>query len=103
MSDPIALATLIFAATAGVGSVVRVYQNERLWRAIYRPKRMSPRPRAVRTDYLSSVLAELPDAHEDGCCHQSVTWTCLNCRQRPLSPGLPDYHAREDQQRPNAA
>ncbi len=28
----LALATLIFAAMAGIGSVVRCYQNQRLWK-----------------------------------------------------------------------
>ncbi len=32
MSDPVALATLIFAAMAGLGPVVRIYQNKRLWK-----------------------------------------------------------------------
>jgi hypothetical protein len=33
MDNPTAWATLIFAAMAGIGSVVRVYQNERFWRS----------------------------------------------------------------------
>jgi hypothetical protein len=36
MSDAAALTTLIFAAMAGIGSVVRCYQNERYWRWVQR-------------------------------------------------------------------
>jgi hypothetical protein len=39
MPDLIALATLIFAAMAGIGSVVRCYQNRRYRRWIQRTHR----------------------------------------------------------------
>jgi len=32
MDQYLGLATLIFAAMAGIGSLIRVYQNERLWK-----------------------------------------------------------------------
>jgi hypothetical protein len=39
MPDPTALATLIFAAMAGIGSLVRVYQNQRYCKWVQRNHR----------------------------------------------------------------
>jgi hypothetical protein len=36
----VALATLIFAGMAGVGSVVRCYQNQRYWRWVQRQAKL---------------------------------------------------------------
>lgn len=85
-SDLVALATLIFAAMAGLGSLVRVVQNERLWRRVYRPRHSRPR---LRSDFLSSDLAEIPEPDEGGCLHPSVlAWAgrCMGCRRSKLPP-----------------
>jgi hypothetical protein len=39
MTEATALATLIFAAMVGIGSVVRCYQNQQYWRWVQRNHR----------------------------------------------------------------
>ena len=66
---PIAWATLIFAAMAGIGSLIRVFQVPGL------------------------ILVER--ARRIGCVHPhflAFSGRCEKCLKSPLSPTLPDHH-----------
>ena len=52
VEDAAALATLIFAAIAGIGGVVRIPQNERYWRNVSPERRQTREP-------LGAILASL--------------------------------------------